>query len=90
MINGQTATIFSGGVIKAQHVQKVNITDSVFTDNVGYAGGALDLFNANVTIIKGMFSNNIASTHGGAVNMVRSTLNITQMVFNGNRASRGL
>jgi hypothetical protein len=71
-----------------------SVTDSIFTQNWNSAiseGGALSIFNSNVTIANSIFSNNTAES-GGAIHfnwksMINCNLKITDSLFVGNNAT---
>lgn len=56
----------SGGFLRA-NAGTVTVTDSVFTDNQAYDGGALAVTNSKLTVTGSTFAQNAAAGSGGAI-----------------------
>jgi predicted outer membrane repeat protein len=79
-------TAGEGGAIYANGMNSITITDSVFSHNSGYIGGAIDIANAPATILNSKFFSNEA-LYGGAIGISYGDLTIDSSVFSDNSTS---
>lgn len=74
----------SGGFLRA-NAGTVTVTDSTFTDNQAYNGGALAVTNSKLVVDSSTFTTNAAAGSGGAIWADHPTdLTVTDSTFDGN------
>lgn len=85
---GNTAA--SGGAITAERKSILTIKDSTFTDNysTGEAGVLYVISQATATIVNTTMANNKADSHGGAISVRSSTIDIKTSIFDKNSTSK--
>lgn len=76
-INGFTEG--NGGAILSYG--NVNIAESSFINNTAVDGGAVESFNAKMTISESYFTSNNASEYGGAIYNFAGNINVTESFF---------
>ncbi|KZX11155.1 beta strand repeat-containing protein [Methanobrevibacter curvatus] len=74
----------SGGAIYVYYGD-LSVSDSDFTNNFAYYGGAID--SGNISVIGSIFTNNFASGSGGAISSTNSLVN--DSIFTNNSAKGG-
>jgi hypothetical protein len=92
--NNAGATGVDGGGVKVRNGSTATFLDCVFTGNSSpIAGGAMMVNESTVEVHGGSFLNNRVnlpgsdpSSHGGAINMIDGTLQVSDAFFQGNQA----
>ncbi len=80
IISGNAAVATNGGGIRATS-GVVNVTNTIFEDNVGDSGGAIYLGNVlEATISNSKFIHNTASANGGGLSLTLTNTNIHSQV----------
>jgi hypothetical protein len=75
------------GIISINTAGDVNITGSLFENNMAYYGGAIAVSsNGTVNIRDSIFKYNYASLNGGSIRQTYGTLNIENSIFENNIA----
>jgi hypothetical protein len=92
--NNVGATGVDGGGVKVRNGSTATFMDCVFTGNSSpIAGGAMMVNESTVEVLGGSFLGNRVnlpgsdpSSHGGAINMIDGTLQVSDALFQGNQA----
>lgn len=79
------------GAVFAEYLDSLAVTDSLFESNYGYQyGAALTVYDADTTLERVRFCNNVGPSGVGVMALVGQTTNINGAIFQGNEADAGM